>query len=47
MDREPLTETIGKRLVTTIEIEITNDVDDADVSIGASPKWEVVEQIAL
>jgi len=47
MDREPATKMICKRVGPTREIEITNDINDADVSVGACPEWEEVELIAL
>jgi hypothetical protein len=47
MDRELATKTIDKQVGPATKIEITNDIDDTDVSIRASPAWEEVELVAL
>ena len=47
MNREPATETMSKRLASTKKVQIANDVDDADVSIRASPVWEEVARVTL
>ena len=47
MNREPATETMHKRLASTKKVQITHDVDDADVSIRASLAWEEVARVTL
>jgi hypothetical protein len=47
MDRELLTETIRKRPVSTRKINIANDIDNAYISIRASPAWDVDEWFVL
>jgi hypothetical protein len=47
MDRKLLMEMMGKQVVPTSKIQVANDIDDAYVSIRASPHWDEINRISL
>lgn len=47
MDREPTTETLGKRIGPASKIQVPDDVDNACIPIRASPVRDIVQWVAL
>ena len=47
MDRESATESFGKWVLPASKVQVANDVDQANILVGASPEQKEIEWVAL